>query len=268
MQKRLTECPWHVRPQLGVSWWLSDSSWALVCENASRHIINPDLIAPEALLKKGHRRLVFTTDATDQHPETVVKAFPVDDLARRFNNRKYAFSEAANLIHAARLGVPVPSVAGWGQSRFRRQAWSAVLVERIHGDSFADLLISDRADSGIFKRCVQLLLTLYQTGVNHIDLRTDALFFGADETTDRIIDFQYCSFRPKPSLTTFLAQIGHFLYWWENQLGRSDAMEEWLSRLISSLHALDSVAMSEVELSTHLDRNRAALKSSHTRLSQ
>jgi hypothetical protein len=268
MQKRIAECRWHVRPQLGVHWWLSDPSWAPVCEDASRHIINPNLIATEALLKMGRRRLVFTTTTSDQQPSAVVKAFPADDLARRFNNKKYAFSEAANLIQASRLGVPVPTVAGWGQCRFRRRAWSAVLMERITGDSFADLIISHRADSDILQRCVQLLLRLYQTGVNLIDLRADALFFGADESADRIIDFQYCSFRPKPSLTTFLAQIGHFLYWWENQLSRSDAMEEWLSRMISTLHALESVAISELDLRAHLDRNRAQLKSSSTRLFQ
>ena len=215
----------------GSRWWLAEAAWREQAEAAARWIAEPERLPADALLKTATRRLVFTIDGIEAGTGAVVKAFPLEGFRTRLKQQKYAPSEAANLAEAARRGVPVPALYGWGE---RRRAglvrWNAVLMERIGGATFADLALARGAVSGApeaggsgaatdwLNRSARLLAAVYSAGCNHIDLKPETLYFGESAARDRIIDFQYCTFG-SPSLTTFMAQLGYFAYWWDRSFG-------------------------------------------------
>ncbi len=230
----------------GSRWWLVQSAWQEKAAFAARAIADPGLLAPDALLKAATRRLVFALDAMEDDTRVVVKAFPLEGLRTRLKHRKYAPSEAANLAEAARRGIPVPALYGWGEQRSAGLVrWNAVLMESIAGATFADLAESAGGASAEesepaasapppdwLERSARLLATIYASGCNHIDLKPEALLFGATAADDRIIDFQYCTFG-SPSVTTFMAQLGHFAYWWDRSLGPvEDLVEAWFQAVL------------------------------------
>ncbi|MEM8767752.1 MAG: hypothetical protein AAGE43_09935 [Pseudomonadota bacterium] len=237
------ELPAYARVALddGSRWWLAHSSWQETADAAACAIAAPGQLDAEVLLKAATRRLVFTAEGIEAGSSIVVKAFPLDGFRARLKHWKYAPSEAANLAEAARRGVPVPALYGWGE---RRRAglvrWNAVLMERITGRTFTELAAakvdapaagSDSAvavsSSAWLDRSARLLATMFTGGCNHIDLKPGTLLFGANAADDRVIDFQYCSFGD-PSVTTFMAQLGHFAYWWDRALNPpEDLVEAW-----------------------------------------
>ena len=104
--------PFVVKTGRAAKWQLVDSSW----ENAAQGIVNivedPTRLPDDAYYKNELRRLIFRFPPVDGYPELVVKGFPLGEWRHRIRYKKYAYSEARNLIMAKQRGLPVPRVLG------------------------------------------------------------------------------------------------------------------------------------------------------------
>lgn len=240
--------PEHLALRGGIRWRLAGRAWMDAARVASDAIRDPEIIPDAKLLKSGTRRLVFADGTGAAEPGAagidadrwVIKAFPLDGLRSRLKHRKYARSEAANLILARQRSVPAPAVHALGeQRRLGLVVWNAVIMDWVGGRTFSEAL-HRAADDGerldVLRRCARLFRLLYRAGCNHIDLKPEAVRIGQDTAADGIIDFQYCTFRDGPSLDTVMAQAGHFAHWWEKQdPGDSTWISCWVEHLLGVL---------------------------------
>ena len=222
-----------------LEWWLTEPRWRDAAISASRLISDPSSIPAGQLLKTDTRRLVFTLPLVEGF-DCVVKAFPLRGLRTRLKHWKYAPSEAWNLGEAVERGLPVPTLYGLGARReLALVRWNAVLMQRVEGRTFSEVLEEaddDDQRSVWIERSIALFRQIYRAGCNHIDLKPEALTFGVIPESDRIIDFQYCTFADEPNIDTFMAQAGHFVHWWE----RSDApsttlVDGWFDALLAAV---------------------------------
>lgn len=200
-------------------------------------ISNSELINSVDLLKKAKRRLVFTHAIEGQ--KYVVKAFPLDTIGKKLKQKKYAYTEANNMVQAKRLNIPSPQLLGYGcQQRFLLVNWNALLMEYLPYPSMEQLLgenddLQVRMD--LLQRAYPLFNTLYKTGCNHIDFKPGSIHM--DRMALRIIDFQYVVYMRKPSLMVLAAQAGHFA--WDvsirNNWATVESMQKWFGGLLEYL---------------------------------
>jgi hypothetical protein len=229
----------HYRPEKHLEWWLTDGRWRDAAIRVSRLISDPSSIPAGQLLKTDTRRLVFTLPLADGS-DCVVKAFPLRGLRTRLKHWKYAPSEAWNLSEAAERGLPVPELYGWGARReLGLVRWNAVLMQRVEGRTFAEILeeAEDDGQRAVWvERSIALFRQIYRAGCNHIDLKPEALIFGEEPDSDRIIDFQYCTFAAESDIDTFMAQAGHFVHWWEKSEAPAPALvDAWFEALLAAV---------------------------------
>ena len=225
-------------------WRLRDESWDAVADAAAEKIFRPEKIPANDLLKQARRRLVFRLQA--DHPQAaqvLVKAFPLDSLKHRLEHKKYAFSEAANLLHAARLNLPVPKVFAFGDARkFGLVRWTAACEEFINGKPMSYQFAASRDPQlhrRLLERTLPLFKKIYEAACNHIDFGPHAILIPEKSgEPDRIIDFQYCRFLPQPGKATLAAQAGYFGWcvitnrtWVEKKI-----VEDWFETLLDFLN--------------------------------
>ena len=190
----------------GFRWHLADIRWKEWAERANQRIVGERDDQPDVeLLKKATRRLIFRlkasgTDSSEQ--SVVIKSYRMSGLKRRlFRYRRYGPSEAQNLLEAAKRGLPVPEVFGYGQL----QQWLLVLDTMIMMEdlaprrSAAELLREAKGQrqrqAEILDRILELFVRLYRTGCNNIDVREDSIWLSEDPSeTGKIIDFHYVRF--------------------------------------------------------------------------
>lgn len=221
-------------------WWLAGPENLPTARLATAQILDPGAIPAERLLKSGTRRLVFALPDARGAPERLVKAFPLSGVRVRLKAWKYAPSEAGNLMEAARRRIPVPATCGWGEERRHGLVvWNAVLMERIQGRNFAEVMgdaADDEARRSWLDRTTTLLSRVFVAACNHIDLKPEALIFADQAAADRVIDFQYCRFQDRPRIDTWMAQAGHFAYWWDRELNPDPVLVDyWLESLFQKL---------------------------------
>jgi tRNA A-37 threonylcarbamoyl transferase component Bud32 len=218
-------------------WCVKDIMPTGCLEEISALICNPGLIDTSNLLKKAKRRLVFAHSIEDQ--KYVVKAFPLDTLAKKLKHKKYAYSEAHNMVQAERFSIPSPQLFGFGyQKQFTLINWNALLMEYLPYSSMEQSL-NDNNDVqtrlSLLQKAYPLFNMLYKTGCNHIDFKPGSIHLDGDDM--KIIDFQYVAYMNKPSLMVLAAQAGHFA--WDvsvrNNWLAAENMEKWFSGLLEYL---------------------------------
>jgi len=222
-------------------WRIVDESWRPSVPHATRRIIGQEEVSAADLLKRGPRRLVFRHEtALPDHPNVIVKAFPLDTLRHRWRHDKYGRAEATNLIIARQRGLPVPRVFAFGwQRQWGLVAWNALLMEFMNGQPMKEHLSSADAHAKreLLWRVMPLFRRVYETGCNHIDLGPHAILLGESPAEDCLIDFQYCRFLEQPAPETFAAQAGYFgwcltTHW---NLVPRDMVMEWFEALLAGL---------------------------------
>ncbi len=196
-------------------WQLVNSSWSHAADAILKVVENPDLLPSNAYYKNETRRLIFHFPSIGGAPDVVVKGFPLGEWRHRIRYKKYAYSEAQNLITAKRCGLPVPEVLGYGYGcRCALLRWVAVIMEYIPFPSMRDDFVrglSEEETWGHLRRTIPSFRKLYLAGCNHIDFGPHSIMMspnGAEE--DVLIDFQYASFFEKPSAGTIASQLGYF----------------------------------------------------------
>ena len=234
--------PFVVKTGRAAKWQLVDSSW----ENAAQGIVNivedPTRLPDDAYYKNELRRLIFRFPPVDGYPELVVKGFPLGEWRHRIRYKKYAYSEARNLIMAKQRGLPVPRVLGYGCGyRNALLRWVAVIMDYIPFPSMRDDFVrglSEEETWGHLRRTIPSFRKLYLAGCNHIDFGPHSIMMSPNGAEDDVlIDFQYASFFKKPSAGTIASQLGYF--GWAVGTNRdwvSPAMrDQWYSEVLKAL---------------------------------
>lgn len=220
----------------GFSWYLAERHW----EEAAR--LANGLGGDKAeILKRARRRLVFrlSLGESESGPATVVvKCHRMESLKRAIlRYRRYGPQEVGNLLEAARRGVPVPRVYGYGQQRSGILVHDMMIMmeDMAPRKTVAELL----AEAGgcierqkeILARAGQLLVRLYETACNHIDTNCSALWIDESESAgDRIIDFHYASFLNEPRPRCLVSAAARL---WQGcrRLVGEELFEGWLEQL-------------------------------------
>lgn len=192
-------------------------------------IEDPLRIPPAALLKQGHRRLVFRME------EDVVKAFPLRGLRRWTGKQSYASQECCHLLKAAARGLPVPQCRAYGEApSLGGLRWNAAVLEYLPGHTLRDAWLAHPGAIDIpatLDKLIPVAGMLYETGINHIDFGPHAIVMADDKPY--VIDWQYASFLEEPDPYVFASQLGYFA--WATATNRSWAeprqMREWFAKL-------------------------------------
>ena len=155
-----------------------------------------------------------------------------------YRHRLYALDEALGLMLAADRGVSVPKVLSYGEHKAGLRRLSSIVVmedvvDAFHpggvfrGDQSHGLTVED-----VLERLRPLMLQLYEAGCNHIDVHgTSFLLHNLDAKQDKVIDFQFAVFHPKPSANVLVHQLAHFSKAPYEGLD-SELLDEWASSVL------------------------------------
>ncbi len=237
-------------------WCIHDQNLANYIEGVVNLINNPALVRETNLLKYAKRRLVFKHCIKDL--DIVIKAFPLDSIEKKLKHKKYAFTEARNILRAQQRGIPSPKLLGFGmQKRNCLVSWNSVLLEYITDSSMELMLdIMDNLSERylLLERAFPLFSILYESGCNHIDFKPGSIHL--NETDAKIIDFQYVNFLSQPSLRVLAAQAGYFA--WNvsvrNHWVAVTNMQDWFTGLLDYLNVTGDDEMWMIFHRTHARR--------------
>jgi tRNA A-37 threonylcarbamoyl transferase component Bud32 len=176
-------------------------------------IESPNLIPSIDLLKQGERRLIFRAEGLGDEG-LIIKSFPLPSLRDKLKYKRYAYSEANNLLMASERGLNVPVVLGYGFAKKRGLPhWNAVCMEEIQGASMKELLREAKTDESklaILDNITDVVVSFYQAGCNHIDLNCESIIFQKNDLQRPfVIDFQYCVFQDSGQCDILAAHVGH-----------------------------------------------------------
>ncbi len=235
------ELPIIVSGRDGFKWFLSEpdaEKWARLVEQFlagqadSRHIEE---------IRKATNRLIFRLkpDWNGSPGQTMVaKSFPMSKLKQRlYQYVRYGPAEVCNLLEASRRSLPVPKVYGFGLQRKWSMVRQAVVIMedlspfRPVGDLLKEALDRPQHRQRILEIVGDLLLELYKTGCNHIDINGNAIFI--DEALvgpAKIIDFQYARYLDSPTPIQLIFQTAYFS-WSCIELISEKELDTWSEQL-------------------------------------
>lgn len=240
--------------------WLKNENLVPVAQSAISAIDKyNEAISPHNVVTLKHcagKRVVFCINAPLTAKETfVVKVFPLRRLKHRLRfpwtkHSRYAFNEAANLIIAAKRGVRVPKVYGYGciyDSHHLTKA-SLVLLEYLAQHTSADQLLKlNREDE---KECARILdstipifISLHEAYCNIVYILSDAIMLGGEDSKQDpvVLDFEYARFYDKPSLEVLVYEAAYFAQscpdWLERRI-----VYDWFAKLLDAVAIRDEGA--------------------------
>ncbi len=234
--------PCKIREKASKSlWWVEDNYPSEQLNSIAQRIQQPDTIHVEHHLKSTRRRLVFKIFDMNEQPQ-VVKAFPLENIRHRYFYKKYAYTEAENLILAQAAGITVPKIHGYGEYRnWGLVQWSAVVMEYIAGKTLDEKLSEKKSEEArvqLLKSVYELMKQLYLAGCFHMDCRVDGIHCTETEKgSNTLIDFQYAHFTKAPSEEAMALNAGIFAFsvsGWRKWVSPA-AMEAWFEGLLEHL---------------------------------
>ena len=202
-------------------------------------IERPGRLDRERFFKRERMRLIFRYGADSG--EVAVKSMPLVSVRARLRYKRYAYAEAVHLLRAAELGLPVPKVLAYGESRrLGLVRWNAVVMEFLPHVPLRERLavkLSEGEQWALLVRAMNLLRQLYECGCNHVDFGPHCVMLDpAGEGDDRLLDFQFCRFNAEPRAETLAAQAGYFAWSVSTNRGWVDSetmMTRWFDRLLA-----------------------------------
>jgi tRNA A-37 threonylcarbamoyl transferase component Bud32 len=145
-------------------------------------------------------------------------------------------------LRAARAGIPVPKVYGFGLIKpFGLVDTTMVMMEYLEGNqSINGLLckseVSETVKIKLLNRVGRLLTKLYEGCCNHIDLNSRSIWIGEKEIDDKIIDFQYVTFLPHPSISVLIFHMAYFSTS-VRSLVSEEILDNWVREQLAALSA-------------------------------
>lgn len=212
------------------------------------------------VIKRDKRRLVLRINLSQSGEESfIVKVFPLRCLRHRlkYHSMKYdrfAFGEAANLLIAARRGLNVPKVYGYGciygSSRLIKKD-ILILEDLAPRTSVGELLKLNKGDeekcAKIFSRTIPIFVDLYKAKCNHIGSNISAIMLGDEKSKqdDFILDFEYAKFHNKPSLEVLMFEAAHFAKRCCTWVTKK-TMNEWKDKLLDAVEIKDNATRNKI----------------------
>lgn len=152
---------------ISAEWRVQREFDTAVLPNLEARISNPSVIASADLLKQATRRLIFRYSDTSM--DFLVKAFPLRGINKRRQHQKYADMEAANLMNADSIGLPVPKLYAWARHRrFGMVDWNALITEFVPLPNLEDTINRERNEQRrreLIRLSFPYFKALYETGV-------------------------------------------------------------------------------------------------------
>jgi len=245
--KKGKDLPFSCRSSGGTCWQLLDPGWEACAQRAEDVLAGRDGAGAE-LIRQTRSRDVFRirTGAGMEASIIIAKAFKLDRWNHRvFLSHRYGPREVRNLLHAARAGLPVPRVFGYGvKRRFMLVASMTILMEDLRplrtAGELLELARNEPAKQAeILSRVTPLLISLHKAGCNHADFNKDAVFLdprGAE--SPRVVDFQYARFLTQPSLNVLMFEAAFFRRSCAALVGQ-DVLAGWFETVLDSAEVAD-----------------------------
>ncbi len=240
-------------------WWLKDDRLICVAESILSTIdeCNESLLPRNVeILKQDDRRLLLRFNSSQVVERSfIVKVFPLYRLrhklkyhTKKYTQSRFGFGEAANLLIAAKRGLRVPKIYGYGRvyGFFRLIKRDIVIMEDLTGfTTLGKLLELNQTNTekivGLFDQVIPIFVKLYEAGCNHIDLSPTCIMLCADGSDGDgfILDFEYSNFHKQKSPELLMFEAAFFINrcrgWFANE-----AAYKWLDKLLDAVEIRDS----------------------------
>lgn len=233
-------------------WWLVDRSLIPVAQLAPSAVDtcgeSPSSHDLE-ILKSDDRRLILRINLSQsgQNP-FIMKVAPLRCLRHRlkYHSMKYnrfAFGEAVNLLIAAKRGLKVPKVYGYGciYGSCRLITKDVLILEDLAPRTPVGELL--KLNSGDEEKCAEILsrtipsfVDLYKAKCNQISTNMGAIMLGDENSKqdDFIVDFEYAKFYDKPSLEVLMFEAAHFAKHCCTYVAKK-TVYEWKDKLLDAI---------------------------------
>ena len=198
------------------------------------------------LLKRYRRRSIFSME--NNGLPIVIKAFPFERIKDAWRWRKYAPAELGNNLRAGSLGIPVPVCYGlFCVRRYGLVVNCGIVMEQLCNHT--DLAqLSATNESQVF-RAIPTLVSMYTTGVHHLDVNPSNFFFNNETGRTVIIDWQKCEFQAPRNDAQLVLQGAHFLNY--SQVALAGALwTDW----VGELHRQSACGLGLLELQNEIHR--------------
>jgi tRNA A-37 threonylcarbamoyl transferase component Bud32 len=140
----------------------------------------------------------------------VIKHFSLSGL-KRVVHKKYALSEFKNLKKAQALGILTPNaIFFYSDKKFFPKTVIIGMSQVLNATLLNDIINIKKPQDSIIQSLAVMLITLYKTGANHIDLSPDNIFINNNNSAT-IIDWQYANFVKPYSRQQFVMQTAQLL---------------------------------------------------------
>jgi hypothetical protein len=214
-------------------WYYPEQKWLISDPSIINSLVHCGSSHPKPrvqLLKSGLRRNVVRIDTRET--SLVIKSFPFTRLREKFKYKKYGLAEITNNMKARQLGIPTPRYYAYYESRqYGLVTANGCIMNFLY--EYMPLEKLYKQDKQLIYMAIPVLVELFNTGVNHIDISPANIFFSDDKTDFKIIDWQYCSFHTPNDPLQLAVQAAHFLRGTDTGLD-SDLQTEWLDQLYQS----------------------------------
>jgi tRNA A-37 threonylcarbamoyl transferase component Bud32 len=229
------------RSSHGFAWWLAGEPWIASTCAAEQHILDPADIEGIEILKQYRNRFVFRMRTECDFRSVVVKSFYMKNFRQQIiTHTRYGSTEAQHLLHAARLGLPVPTLYGLGiQRRYGLVYHSALMMEDLTPMREMWYWLQQSVgqverQQALLKKAGTLVLAMYRAGCYQIDMNYGGILLGPEPSDlPKIIDWQYVRFFDQPcdqSLIIHAAYFGHNCVKWMPR----EIIDEWCRWLMKT----------------------------------
>jgi hypothetical protein len=214
--------PVKVKSPRGFCWSLVGEQWHGAAERLERFFLpSAGTVGVQVLKHTFNRTVVRILPASEDLLPAVAKVFPMRSLRQYlYRWRRYAPSEAAKLLEAARRGLPVPAVYGLGlHRRWGLMRRSAVLMEDLAPLRPVGQLLRDSDGDAARQReiimaTVDVFVQMHNVGCCNLDINKGSVFLSEDlKAPARVVDFQYAWFVEEPDDEGLAYQAAHFSAW-------------------------------------------------------
>ncbi len=206
------------------------------------------------IIRVNDRRLILRT-ASPEFPERsfVIKVSPLNCFKHRLQyhmikDRRFGFGEVPNLIIAAKKGLNVPKVYGYGHiygSCWLIKSCIVILENLANYTSVLELLELNRGNG---KKCARILewtiptfVKFYKAKCNNIEINLYSIMLSNEhpEQDCFVLDFEHAKFHKKPSIEILMFEAASFVKWRPDLL-TEQAINHWLAKLLDAVEIKDN----------------------------
>ncbi len=242
--------PVRHRGAYGASWHLCDTAFVPGAELVSGLSRSPrtNTALESATLLRGRedKDVLRLAIPNSENGSVIAKVFRLRDLSRRFRYQilgynRFGLSEAFNLIVAAKRGLNVPRVWGYGYVRGSSglTKTSMVMLEDLApcvsvGEALAESAGDQECCLDILRRVTPIFKGLFRASCNHVDVNLGAVLLDTRSSqTAFLVDFEHAVFGDRPNLKVLAFEAAYFARACSKYVQRTIA-RQWFAELLDA----------------------------------